>query len=154
MLLFNHQCSLVFFWLSITRIETLEASRCFNCGSYSHSLKECRKPRDNVAINNARKGHSAKRSSTQISRGQIRYYQKSKGKFDDLRPGFLSPETRECLGIGVMYIYAFNSYISQLFSDYNIISFKKFFPLVPLLFIKPYHRISDIRCVDENQIMT
>lgn len=83
------------------RIETLEASRCFNCGSYSHSLKECPKPRDNVAINNARKMHnSSKRNPT--DRAQVRYYQKTPGKFDDLCAGVLGAETRECLGIGVI----------------------------------------------------
>ncbi|PKA53858.1 hypothetical protein AXF42_Ash011338 [Apostasia shenzhenica] len=80
--------------------EILEASRCFNCGSYSHSFKECTKPRDNVAINNARKQHSAKRNYTPGSQVQVRYYQKPSGKFDDLKPGVLGPETRECLGIG------------------------------------------------------
>jgi len=108
-LLFSHpyivydNCSLLFsFGLFDCRMETLEASRCFNCGSYSHSLKECPKPRDNTAINNARKQHNAKRNPTPGSRGQVRYYQKSQGKFDDLKPGFLTPETRECLGIGVI----------------------------------------------------
>ncbi|XP_073011782.1 uncharacterized protein [Typha latifolia] len=81
------------------RIEK-EDSRCFNCGSYSHSLKECTKPRDNVAINNARKQHKSKRNQSAGNRGQIRYYQKAPGKFDDLKAGFLGPETRECLGIG------------------------------------------------------
>ncbi|XP_074591959.1 uncharacterized protein LOC141847773 [Curcuma longa] len=80
-------------------IETLEASRCFNCGSYSHSLKECPKPHDNVAINNARKMHnSSKRNPT--DRAQVRYYQKTTGKFDDLCAGVLGAETRRCLGIG------------------------------------------------------
>uniref|UniRef100_A0A0E0A9Y9 CCHC-type domain-containing protein n=1 Tax=Oryza glumipatula TaxID=40148 RepID=A0A0E0A9Y9_9ORYZ len=75
-------------------------SRCFNCGSYSHALKECPKPRDNAAINNARKQHNMKRNQSNVNRGQNRYYQKTPGKFDDLRPGILGPETRECLGIG------------------------------------------------------
>ncbi|KAJ6802982.1 zinc finger CCHC domain-containing protein 8-like isoform X1 [Iris pallida] len=82
------------------RIGTLEASRCFNCGSYNHALKECSKPRDNVAINNARKQHTSKRNQTPGSRGSVRYYQKVQGKFDDLKAGALGPETRECLGIG------------------------------------------------------
>lgn len=77
-------------------------SRCFNCGSYSHALKECPKPRDNAAINNARKQHNMKRNQSNVNRGQNRYYQKTPGKFDDLRPGILGPETRECLGIGVI----------------------------------------------------
>ncbi|KAL5200126.1 hypothetical protein ABZP36_021329 [Zizania latifolia] len=74
-------------------------SRCFNCGSYSHAMKECPKPRDNVAINNARKQHNMKRNQSNVNRGQNRYYQKTPGKFDDLRAGVLGPETRECLGI-------------------------------------------------------
>ncbi|KAL6909820.1 hypothetical protein ACP4OV_001479 [Aristida adscensionis] len=75
-------------------------SRCFNCGSYSHALKDCPKPRDNVAINNARKQHNLKRNQSNVNRVQNRYYQKTPGKFDDLRAGVLGPETRECLGIG------------------------------------------------------
>ena len=79
-------------------------SRCFNCGSYSHALKDCPKPRDNVAISNARKQHNLKRNQSNVNRVQNRYYQKTPGKFDDLKAGVLGPETRECLGIGVMTI--------------------------------------------------
>lgn len=82
------------------RDEGLLASRCFNCGSYSHSLKECPRPRDMVAINNARKQHSAKKSTNSSTKGPSRYYLSSSGKFDDLKPGVLSSETRACLGIG------------------------------------------------------
>ncbi|KAJ6396235.1 hypothetical protein OIU77_021297 [Salix suchowensis] len=53
-----------------------DAARCFNCGSYNHSLKECPKPRDNAAVNNAR------------------------GKYDGLKPGSLDTETRKLLGLG------------------------------------------------------
>ncbi|XP_020583597.1 zinc finger CCHC domain-containing protein 8-like isoform X2 [Phalaenopsis equestris] len=81
-------------------VQALDASRCFNCGSYSHSVKECPKPRDNVAISNARKQHGSKRNQNASSRSQNRYYQKTSGKFDDLKAGVLGPETRECLGIG------------------------------------------------------
>eukprot|EP00250_Pteridium_aquilinum_P011320 c1998_g1_i1 orf=251-2491(+) len=78
-----------------------EGSRCFNCGSYSHSLKECPRPRDNAAINNARKLLAEKRGSANGSRSASRYYQSSPGgKFDDLKPGFLGSETRQLLGIG------------------------------------------------------
>ncbi|TVU01665.1 hypothetical protein EJB05_52868, partial [Eragrostis curvula] len=75
-------------------------SRCFNCGSYSHALKDCPKPRDNAAISNARKQHNLKRNQSSANRVQNRYYLKTPGKFDDLRAGVLGPETRECLGIG------------------------------------------------------
>ncbi|KAI0491717.1 hypothetical protein KFK09_025977 [Dendrobium nobile] len=81
-------------------VQALVASRCFNCGSYSHAVKECPKPRDNIAISNARKQHGSKRNQNAGSRNQNRYYQKSSGKFDDLKAGVLGPETRECLGIG------------------------------------------------------
>lgn len=82
------------------RGEGLLASRCFNCGSYSHSLKECSRPRDMVAINNARKQRSAMKSTNSGAKGPSRYYLSSSGKFDDLKPGALSAETRACLGIG------------------------------------------------------
>ncbi|KAJ1690637.1 hypothetical protein LUZ63_014792 [Rhynchospora breviuscula] len=73
--------------------------RCFNCGSYGHAMKECPKPRDMAAINSARKQHSAKKNLSNANHGQNRYYQTKPGKFDDLKPGVLGPETRECLGI-------------------------------------------------------
>jgi zinc finger CCHC domain-containing protein 8 len=76
-------------------------SRCFNCGSYGHALKDCPKPRDNAAISNARKQHNLKRNQSSSSRVQNRYYQKTPGKYDDLIAGVLGPETRECLGVGV-----------------------------------------------------
>lgn len=82
--------------------EKLDTSRCFNCGSYSHALKDCTKPRDNVAVNNARKQHNSKRNHHANSRNSTRYYQSSRGgKYDDLRPGVLSGETRKALGLGV-----------------------------------------------------
>ncbi|KAF5747445.1 hypothetical protein HS088_TW05G00166 [Tripterygium wilfordii] len=78
-----------------------DASRCFNCGSYSHSLKDCSKPRDNVAVNNARKQHKSKRNQNPGSRNPTRYYHNSTGgKYDGLRPGALDTETRQLLGLG------------------------------------------------------
>ncbi|KAI5077859.1 hypothetical protein GOP47_0007683 [Adiantum capillus-veneris] len=78
-----------------------QGSRCFNCGSYSHSLKECPRPRDAAAISNARKLLAEKRGSANGSRSASRYYQTSPGgKFDDLKPGVLGSETRQLLGIG------------------------------------------------------
>lgn len=43
-----------------------------------------------------------------IDRAQARYHQKIPGKFDDLRAGVLGPETRECLGIGVIVKYFYD----------------------------------------------
>ncbi|KAI3784980.1 hypothetical protein L1987_44088 [Smallanthus sonchifolius] len=82
-------------------LELVDGSRCFNCGSYNHALKECLKPRDNAAVNNARKQHKAKRNQNSISRNPTRYYQDTPGgKFDGLRPGVLDSETRKLLGLG------------------------------------------------------
>lgn len=82
-------------------LEVVDASRCFNCGSYSHSLKECTKPRDSAAVNKARKQHKSKRKQHTGSRNPTRYYQDSPGgRYDGLRPGVLDAETRKLLGIG------------------------------------------------------
>ncbi|CBI16864.3 unnamed protein product, partial [Vitis vinifera] len=82
-------------------LEIIDASRCFNCGSYNHSMKECPKPRDNVAVNNARKQHKSRRNQNPGSRNPTRYYQNSPGgRYDGLRPGALGVETRELLGLG------------------------------------------------------
>jgi len=73
------------------------AARCFNCGSYNHSLRECQRPRDNTAVNNARKQHKSRRNQ----RNRTRYYQKSPaGKYDGLRAGALDDVTRQLLGLG------------------------------------------------------
>ncbi|XP_016447059.1 uncharacterized protein LOC107772086 isoform X2 [Nicotiana tabacum] len=82
-------------------IEMVDSSRCFNCGSYGHSLKDCPKPRDNAAVNIARKQHKSRRNQSASSRNPTRYYQDSpKGKYDGLRPGVLEPETQKLLGLG------------------------------------------------------
>lgn len=81
-----------------------DVSRCFNCGSYDHALKDCPKPRDNAAVNKARKEHNMKKNQSGGSGSHInptRYYQNSRGgKFDDLKPGSLTAETRQLLGLG------------------------------------------------------
>ncbi|XP_031117215.1 zinc finger CCHC domain-containing protein 8-like [Ipomoea triloba] len=82
-------------------LEVVDVSRCFNCGSYSHSMKDCRKPRDTAAVNIARKQHMSRRIQNASSRNSTRYYQNSpKGKYDGLRPGVLDPETKRILGLG------------------------------------------------------
>jgi len=80
-------------------------SRCFNCGSYSHALRECPRPRDNVAVNNARKQLKSQRNQNSSSRNPTRYYQDSSaGKYAGLRPGALDDATRQLLGLGVRVI--------------------------------------------------
>ncbi|KAL1538890.1 zinc finger CCHC domain-containing protein 8-like [Salvia divinorum] len=82
------------------RADKLDASRCFNCGSYGHALKDCSKPRDNAAVNNARKQQKVKRNQHPNSRNSTRYYQTSRGgKYDGLTPGALDGETRKALGL-------------------------------------------------------
>lgn len=83
--------------------EVVGDSRCFNCASYNHSLKDCPKPRDNVAVNNARKQHKFKRNQNVASRNPTRYYQSTpRGKYDGLKPGALDAETRKLLGLGAL----------------------------------------------------
>ncbi|XP_022642725.1 uncharacterized protein LOC106775991 isoform X3 [Vigna radiata var. radiata] len=78
-----------------------DPARCFNCGSYNHSLRECQRPRDNTAVNNARKQHKSRRNQNSSSRNPTRYYQNSPaGKYDGLRPGVLDDATRQLLGLG------------------------------------------------------
>ncbi|GLU01649.1 hypothetical protein SLE2022_189490 [Rubroshorea leprosula] len=78
-----------------------DASRCFNCGSYSHLMRQCPKPHNNAAVIKARKEHNFKKNQCAGSHNPIRYYQNSRGgKFDDLKPGSLTAETRQLLGLG------------------------------------------------------
>lgn len=82
-------------------MEIVDASRCFNCGSYNHSLKECPKPRDNITVSNARKEQKTRRNQNASSRNPTRYYQSTPGgKYDGLKPGVLDVETRKLLGLG------------------------------------------------------
>lgn len=102
-------------------MEMMNASRCFNCDSYAHALKECPKPRDNAAVNNARKQFHANKNVHAGPRVPTRYYQDSpRGKFDGLKPGCLAAETRTLLGIGVLYIY--NLYMYIYYVVYTILS--------------------------------
>lgn len=82
-------------------LEIMNASRCFNCDSYGHALKDCPKPRDNAAVNNARKQFHANKNVHAGPHVPTRYYQNSpRGMFDGLKPGCLAAETRTLLGIG------------------------------------------------------
>ncbi|KAG7604212.1 putative transcription factor interactor and regulator CCHC(Zn) family [Arabidopsis thaliana] len=76
--------------------------RCFNCGGYSHSLRECPRPFDRSAVNSARKLQKSKRNQNSSGpRLPSRYYQKNQtGKYDGLKPGTLDAETRQLLNLG------------------------------------------------------
>ncbi|KVI05326.1 PSP, proline-rich [Cynara cardunculus var. scolymus] len=83
-------------------LDILNASRCFNCEAYDHSLKECPKPFNKVVVNNARKLHQLKSKRPAGPYVLTRYYQDTPGgKFDGLSPGCLDSETRKLLGLGV-----------------------------------------------------
>ncbi|XP_024990939.1 uncharacterized protein LOC112525172 [Cynara cardunculus var. scolymus] len=82
-------------------LDILNASRCFNCEAYDHSLKECPKPFNKVVVNNARKLHQLKSKRPAGPYVLTRYYQDTPGgKFDGLSPGCLDSETRKLLGLG------------------------------------------------------
>eukprot|EP00850_Spirogloea_muscicola_P012563 SM000082S22805 [mRNA] locus=s82:122:4834:+ [translate_table: standard] len=72
--------------------------RCFNCGSYSHKLQTCPRPRDNAAIDAAREqlGESQRRSGIP---GLARYHNPLA---PDVTPGSLSPALRDALGISAL----------------------------------------------------
>lgn len=82
-------------------LDIMNASRCFNCDAYDHSLKECTKPLNKEVVNNARKLHQSKSNRPSHPRVLTRYYQNTPGgKFDGLKPGCLDIETRKLLCLG------------------------------------------------------
>lgn len=52
-----------------------EAIRCFNCGSYSHGLRDCQRQLNYDAINSARSSHASKRNFSSGPRSSTRYYE-------------------------------------------------------------------------------
>lgn len=94
--------SLIFSPTEKSSMETVpppSSSRCFNCGSYNHSLRECTKPRDATAIATAREEQGSQRGNCTI---HVRYHQGSNQdtkNFDDLEPGKFALETLEALGL-------------------------------------------------------
>ncbi|KAL9259296.1 Zinc finger CCHC domain-containing protein [Drosera capensis] len=64
----------------LPRDSNLREARCFNCGSYNHSLKDCLKPRDAAAVTNACKEFQSKKTPSSGSRGPqlfTGYYQRT-----------------------------------------------------------------------------
>lgn len=53
--------------------QRLNNSRCFNCGSYAHSLQECPAPRDQQAIDTARRVQQ-EASAGRLPAGNVRYF--------------------------------------------------------------------------------
>lgn len=52
-----------------------EEARCFNCGSYSHALRDCKRPWNYEAINSARSNHASKKIFSSGPRTASRYYE-------------------------------------------------------------------------------
>lgn len=95
-----------------------DAARCFNCGSYNHSLRECQRPRDNTAVSNARKQRKSRRNQNSSSRNPTRYYQNSPaGKYAGLRPGALDDATRQLLGLEVSFETAVLMFLLKYISN-------------------------------------
>lgn len=82
-------------------------ARCFNCGSYAHTLSDCPRKRDEDAILAAREQFAASKGLS--TRGwpsryhvpaTLRTGAKASIPVSHLRPGVLSPELRRALSIG------------------------------------------------------
>ncbi|KAL4419905.1 hypothetical protein ABPG75_007003 [Micractinium tetrahymenae] len=93
------------------------ANRCFNCGSYGHSLRECFKEHNREQVEESRRELAEQReASGAAQRGAARRYyephapasgqkgvrglEQEEGEFAGLEPGRLTDELRAALGIG------------------------------------------------------
>ncbi|KAM9744474.1 zinc finger CCHC domain-containing protein 8 [Menidia menidia] len=73
-------------------------SLCFNCGSSSHQLRDCPKPKDMAAINERRKEFN--QNSNQSLHGMHRYHaDEVEERFANYKPGVMSEELLAALGI-------------------------------------------------------
>ncbi|XP_053181518.1 zinc finger CCHC domain-containing protein 8 [Scomber japonicus] len=73
-------------------------SMCFNCGSSSHQMRDCPKPKDMAAINERRKEFN--QNSNQAVQGNQRYHaDEVEERFSKYKPGVMSEELLSALGI-------------------------------------------------------
>uniref|UniRef100_A0A8D3B3Y1 Zinc finger CCHC domain-containing protein 8 n=1 Tax=Scophthalmus maximus TaxID=52904 RepID=A0A8D3B3Y1_SCOMX len=73
-------------------------SMCFNCGSASHQLRDCPKPKDMAAINERRKEFN--QNSNQGPQSNQRYHaDEVEERFAKYKPGVMSEELLSALGI-------------------------------------------------------
>uniref|UniRef100_A0A3B4G709 Zinc finger CCHC domain-containing protein 8 n=1 Tax=Pundamilia nyererei TaxID=303518 RepID=A0A3B4G709_9CICH len=73
-------------------------SMCFNCGSSSHQLRDCPKPKDMAAINERRKEFN--QSNNQAMQSNQRYHaDEVEERFAKYKPGVMSEELLTALGI-------------------------------------------------------
>lgn len=71
--------------------ERPKQKKCFNCDKTDHDLRSCPKPRNMTKINKAKKSMNQRRE---------RYHVDIEQRFAHLRPGQVSKQLREALGIG------------------------------------------------------
>ncbi|XP_037536310.1 zinc finger CCHC domain-containing protein 8 isoform X2 [Nematolebias whitei] len=72
-------------------------SMCFNCGSSSHQLRDCPKPKDMTAINERRKEFN---QNNQVMVGNQRYHaEEVEERFARFKPGVISEELLAALGV-------------------------------------------------------
>ncbi|XP_068994823.1 zinc finger CCHC domain-containing protein 8 [Embiotoca jacksoni] len=73
-------------------------SMCFNCGSSSHQMRDCPKPKDMAAINERRKEFN--QNSNQAMQSNQRYHaDEVEERFSKYKPGVMSEELLAALGI-------------------------------------------------------
>ncbi|CAK6966472.1 zinc finger CCHC domain-containing protein 8 [Scomber scombrus] len=73
-------------------------SMCFNCGSSSHQIRDCPKPKDMAAINERRKEFN--QNSNQGMQSNQRYHaDEVEERFSKYKPGVMSEELLSALGI-------------------------------------------------------
>ncbi|KAG8222271.1 hypothetical protein J437_LFUL001469 [Ladona fulva] len=71
---------------------------CFNCGG-SHVLSDCSQPKDYAAINKNRRMYMAKRNAGSNTKSNLRYHVDEEQRFAHLKPGKISKELSEALGL-------------------------------------------------------
>ncbi|XP_053557739.1 zinc finger CCHC domain-containing protein 8 [Bombina bombina] len=73
---------------------------CFNCGSEEHQMRDCPKPRDNAHINMKRKEFMDACGDSTNQNSQQRYHaEEVEERFGKFKPGFISDELQDALGI-------------------------------------------------------
>ncbi|XP_044131658.1 zinc finger CCHC domain-containing protein 8 [Bufo gargarizans] len=81
---------------------------CFNCGSEEHQLKDCPKPRDSVHIGMKRKEFMNSCAESGNQNYQQRYHvEEVAERFGQFKPGLISEELQEALGISERHIPPF-----------------------------------------------
>ncbi|KAK2837219.1 hypothetical protein Q5P01_014431 [Channa striata] len=84
--------------LEIEMKEKRPKSTCFNCGSTTHQLRDCPKPKDMAAINERRKEFNQNNNQT-LQSNQRYHADEVEERFSKYKPGIMSEELLTALGI-------------------------------------------------------